>query len=84
LQICEVGGSSKRKISQIWLQSKEKITIVFWNAIIWLHPRSYGLNMVNSAFYCLKIWQLTSLFKNKKTHFVEFAMPPPFFFVAKW
>jgi len=52
------------------------------NVIFWLHPRSYGLNMANSGFFCLKIWQLTSLKKKKKTPFVEFAMP--LFPVAKW
>lgn len=40
-QICEVGGSSKRKVSQVWLQSKEKITIFLEHYVFWLHPRSY-------------------------------------------
>jgi hypothetical protein len=53
------------------------------NVIFWLHPRSYGLNMANSAFFASKYGNLQALKKKKKkTPFVEFAMP--LFSVAKW
>jgi hypothetical protein len=37
------------------------------NVIFWLHPRSYGLNMANSAFFASKYGNSQALKKKKKT-----------------
>jgi len=56
------GDRPQEDLAKFGYRPDSKVELFLEPAIFWRHPRNYGLNLVNSAFFfSLKLWQLFAI-----------------------